>query len=82
MTSYAMISSTTNEPHQRGAQESEENNMNEIIKALEAKGYMVCNQFNGFFGTFPDTYELYDRNGNIVADNLTEQDLIKTCTTL
>lgn len=56
--------------------------MNELIKALEAKGYMVCNQFNGFFGTLPDTYELYDRNGNIVADNLTEQDLIKTCSTL
>ena len=82
MTSYAMISSTTNEPHQSGAHESEVHNMNEIIKALEAKGYMVCNQFNGFFGTLPDTYELYDRNGNIVADNLTEQDLIKTCTTL
>lgn len=56
--------------------------MSEIIKALEAKGYMVCNQFDGFFGTLPDTYELYDKNGNIVADNLTEQDIIKTCSTL
>ena len=27
MTSYAMISSTTNEPHRSGAHESEENNM-------------------------------------------------------
>lgn len=56
--------------------------MNEIINTLEAKGYMVCNQFNGFFGTLPDTYELYDKNGNIVADNLTKQDLIKACSTL
>ena len=77
-----MINSTTNEPHQSGAQESEVNNMKEIINALEAKGYMVCNQFNGFFGTLPDTYELYDKNGNIVADNLTKQDLIKACSTL
>lgn len=77
-----MINSTTTEPHQSGAQESEENSMNEIINALEAKGYMVCNQFNGFFGTLPDTYELYDKNGNIVADNLTKQDLIKACSTL
>ena len=77
-----MINSTTNEPHQSGAHESEVNNMKEIINALEAKGYMVCNQFNGFFGTLPDTYELYDKNGNIVADNLTKQDLIKACSTL
>ena len=77
-----MINSTTTEPHKSGAQESEENNMNEIINALEAKGYMVCNQFNCFFGTLPDTYELYDKNGNIVADNLTKQDLIKACSTL
>ena len=77
-----MINSTTTEPHKSGAQESEDNNMNEIINALEAKGYMVCNQFNGFFGTLPDTYELYDKNGNIVADNLTKQDLIKACSTL
>lgn len=77
-----MINSTTSEPHQSGSRESEENNMNEIINALETKGYMVCNQFDGFFGTLPDTYELYDKSGNIVADNLTKQDLIKTCSTL
>ena len=82
MASCNTISSTTNEPHRSGAHESEVHNMSEIIKALEAKGYMVCNQFDGFFGTLPDTYELYDKNGNIIADNLTEQDLIKTCSTL
>ena len=77
-----MINSTTSEPQQSGSRESEENNMNEIINALETHGYMVCNQFDGFFGTLPDTYELYDKSGNIVADNLTKQDLIKACSTL
>ena len=33
-------------------------------------------QFDGFFGTIPDQYELADKNGNTVIDHLSEAQLI------
>ena len=51
--------------------------MNEIIKKLEKAGYHVCNQFDGFFGTVENEYELYNQDHNLVADHLTESDLKK-----
>lgn len=51
--------------------------MKEIIEKLEKAGYHVCNQFDGFFGTVENEYELYDQDYNLVADNLAESDLEK-----
>ena len=48
-----------------------------IIKELENNGYMVCNQFNGYFGTEQDLYEVYDSNYVLVDDNMTLEDLKK-----
>ena len=33
-------------------------------------------QFDGFFGTLPDEYELADGNGNTVIDHLSEAQVI------
>jgi len=51
--------------------------MKEIIEKLEKASYHVCNQFDGFFGTVENEYELYNQDHNLVADHLTESDLEK-----
>ena len=51
-----MINSTTTEPHKSGAQESEENNMNEIINALEAKGIILKDSKEGTSWDFKSLY--------------------------
>ena len=49
--------------------------MKEAIKKLESKGYFVENQFDGFYGTKKDEYELY-KGDDIVMDNLSEAQVI------
>ena len=51
--------------------------MKEAERKLYEKGYYLSNQFDGFFGTIPDQYELADRNGNTVIDHLTEAQVIQ-----
>ena len=50
--------------------------MKEAIKKLESKGYFVCNQFDGFYGTKKDEYELY-KGDDIVIDHLSEAQVIQ-----
>lgn len=50
--------------------------MKKAEKKLYEKGYCLSNQFDGFFGTIPDQYELADRNGNTVIDHLSEAQVI------
>lgn len=50
--------------------------MKEAERKLYEKGYYLANQFDGFFGTIPDEYELADRNGNTVIDHLSEAQVI------
>ena len=50
--------------------------MKEAINKLESKGYFVCNQFDGFYGTKEDEYELY-KGDDIVMDNLSEAQVIQ-----
>jgi hypothetical protein len=61
----------------QASKETEVVEMKEIIEKLEKAGYYVCNQFDGFFGTVENEYELYNQDHNLVADNLTESDLEK-----
>ena len=49
--------------------------MKEAINKLESKGYFVCNQFDGFYGTKEDEYELY-KCDDIVMDHLSEAQVI------
>ena len=49
--------------------------MKEAIKKLESKGYFVENQFDGFYGTKEDEYELY-KGDDIVIDHLSEAQVI------
>ena len=49
--------------------------MKEAIKKLESKGYFICNQFDGFYGTKKDEYELY-KGDDIVIDHLSEAQVI------
>lgn len=49
--------------------------MKEAIKKLESKGYYIDNQFDGWFGTFLDRFELHKRD-EIVMDNLSESQVI------
>lgn len=50
--------------------------MKEAEKKLYEKGFYLSNQFDGFFGTIPDQYELTDKNGNTVIDHLSEAQVI------
>ncbi|MFR6509108.1 MAG: hypothetical protein ACLUPF_06920 [Dorea sp.] len=50
--------------------------MKEAERKLYEKGYYLSNQFDGFFGTIPNQYELADRNGNTVIDHLSEVQVI------
>lgn len=45
------------------------------VAKLESKGYFVCNQYDGFYGTKEDEYELY-KGDDIVMDNLSEAHII------
>lgn len=49
--------------------------MKEAIKKLESKGYYIDNQFDGWFGTFPDRFELH-KGDEIIMDNLSESQVI------
>ena len=49
--------------------------MKEAIKKLETKGYYIENQFDGWFGTLPDKYELH-KDEETVMDMLTEAQVI------
>ena len=49
--------------------------MREAQEKLEAKGYYVSNQFDGFTGTLPDEYEIY-HNDEVVIDHLSENQVI------
>lgn len=50
--------------------------MKEAERKLYEKGYYLSNQFDGFFGTIPDEYELAERTGNTVIDHLSEAQVI------
>ena len=56
-------------------QNKQEKKMKEAIKKLESKGYYIDNQFDGWFGTFPDRFELHKRD-EIVMDNLSKSHVI------
>lgn len=49
--------------------------MNEAERILNSKGYYITNQFNGFFGTITDEYELY-KNNEYIMDHLSESQII------
>lgn len=46
----------------------------EIIREVENKGYTVCNQFDGFYGTMDDRYELW-KGDKVLKAWLTIEDL-------
>lgn len=50
--------------------------MREAQKKLEAKGYYVSNQFDGFTGTLTDEFEIADCNGDVVMDHMSESQVI------
>ena len=50
--------------------------MKEAQRMLESKGYHISNQFDGFFGTRPNEYELMDAEGTTVMDHLSEAQVI------
>lgn len=45
-----------------------------ITRELENKGYMLFNQFDGFYNTEQDLYEVWKEN-NIIVDNMTVEKL-------
>lgn len=45
-----------------------------ITRELENKGYMLFNQFDGFYNTEKDLYEVWKGN-NIIVDNMTVEKL-------
>lgn len=47
-----------------------------ITRELENKGYMLFNQFDGFYNTEKDLYEVWKGN-NIIVDNMTVENLEK-----
>mgnify|MGYP004502369757 CR=1 FL=1 len=49
--------------------------MNEAERILNSKGYYITNQFDGFFGTITDEYELY-KNNEYIMDHLSESQII------
>lgn len=49
--------------------------MEEAKRKLEAKGYYIANQFDGFT-TLPDEFELINSNGDTVIDHLSEAQVI------
>lgn len=53
--------------------------MREAEQKLYEKGYYLQNQFDGFFGTITNEYELY-KNDKCVMDHLTESQVIALAT--
>ena len=45
-----------------------------LTRELENKGYMLFNQFDGFYNTEKDLYEVWKGN-NIIVDNMTVEKL-------
>ena len=45
-----------------------------ITRELENKGYMLFNQFDGFYNTEKDLYEVW-KGDNIIVDNMTVEKL-------
>lgn len=45
-----------------------------LTRELENKGYMLFNQFDGFYNTEKDLYEVWKDN-NIIVDNMTVEKL-------
>lgn len=50
--------------------------MREAVRKLENNGYYVFNQFNGFFGTEENRYEMW-KGDELVQDHMTEEQVIK-----
>lgn len=50
--------------------------LKKAIEILENKGFCICNQFDGFFGTKSDEYELW-KGEELVEDHLTAEDIIE-----
>lgn len=49
--------------------------MEEAKRKLEAKGYYITNQFDGFT-TVAGEYEINDADGNVAIDHLSEAQVI------
>ena len=49
--------------------------MKEAERVLHSKGYFITNQFNGFYGTNTNEYELY-KGDECVMDHLSESQII------
>lgn len=49
--------------------------MKEAERILNSKGYFITNQFDGFFGTLSNEYELYKGNACLM-DHLSESQVI------
>lgn len=49
--------------------------MKEAEKTLNNKGYFIMNQFDGFYGTVTNEYELY-KDDECVMDHLSESQVI------
>lgn len=50
--------------------------MKEAMQKLESKGYYIENQFDGFFGTLDNEYELSNNDGKTIMDHLSEAQVI------
>lgn len=50
--------------------------MREAVRKLENNGYYVFNQFDGFFGTEENRYEMW-KGDELVQDHMTEEQVIK-----
>ena len=53
----------------------EAKSMKEAEKILNNKGFSITNQFDGFFGTVTNEYELY-KGDECVMDHLSESQII------
>lgn len=51
------------------------NNMKDAERTLNNKGYFIMNQFDGFYGTLTNEYELY-KGDECVMDHLSESQVI------
>lgn len=50
------------------------NDIKTLTRELENKGYMLFNQFDGFYNTEKDLYEVW-KGDNIIVDNMTVEKL-------
>jgi hypothetical protein len=57
-------------------------NMKEAEEMLYKKGYYLQNQFDGFYGTISNEYEIADKTGMTVIDHLSEAQVIALATLL